>query len=374
MAFIPSVIKLISGRAGKVIFIDFLFIFHTFWAFIVIAYYHGANVSIESGGIHMLEFLGSYLIARTSITNQQTFRAVCWTAFSVVTILVPFALIESISGIHIIKEIGATLTGTDFSSSIGSRLGLHRAYGSFDHPILFGTFSASVLGLAWYQAIPLVGLPRPRKIAKWSSFIATFLSLSSGALTALMTQLGLIFWNYRTRVQANRWRKLGILILLLYVITDLISNRSGIQVFLSYLTFSPETAYNRIIIFEYGIQDVWRNPWLGIGFNTWTRPDWMHSTSMDNFWLVQAVTFGIPGFLSLVFPILVLLYKNWEGMPPRMAILRRGWSISMIGIIVAACTVHLWNALFVYFAFLIGMGVWFQFIHRSTSISRHEHG
>src|SRR5690606_32529254 len=116
---------------------------------------------------------------------------------------------------------------------------------------------------------------------------------------ALITQFMLLVWDRKTRHIQSRWKIFCAIGLAMYVCVDLISNRSAMKVFLSYLTFSPGTAYNRIIIFEWGIQDVWRNPMLGIGFNVWTRPEWMHSTSMDNFWLVQAVTFGIPGFLTI---------------------------------------------------------------------------
>jgi H+/Cl- antiporter ClcA len=37
---------------------------------------------------------------------------------------------------------------------------------------------------------------------------------------------------------------------------------------------------------------------------------------------------------------------------------RHAWAFTLFGITVAAATVHLWNALFVLFLFLIGSGAW----------------
>ena len=37
---------------------------------------------------------------------------------------------------------------------------------------------------------------------------------------------------------------------------------------------------------------------------------------------------------------------------------RHAWAFTLFGITVAAATVHLWNALFVLFLFLIGAGAW----------------
>ena len=37
---------------------------------------------------------------------------------------------------------------------------------------------------------------------------------------------------------------------------------------------------------------------------------------------------------------------------------RHAWALTIFGITIAAMTVHLWNALFVLFMFLIGAGMW----------------
>lgn len=237
-------------------------------------------------------------------------------------------------------------------------MGLSRAFGPMDHPILLGVFVSSVFGIAWLRIFPRLGRPRPKKKLALGVALAALASLSSGATASLMTQITLLVWEAKTRAIRHRWRLFGFLLLFLYVVIDLFSNRTPMKVLLHYLTFSAETAYGRIEIFEWGMADVMRNPFMGIGFNEWTRPHWK-SASMDNFWLLQAVTFGIPGFLTFALIPLFVLTLGWKRLPPRLTRLRMAWAISMIGLILAGCTVHFWNNLFAYYAFFVGLGGWF---------------
>ena len=81
---------------------------------------------------------------------------------------------------------------------------------------------------------------------------------------------------------------------------------------------------------------------------------------MDNFWLVTAVRYGIPALLLLLGLLLGLVYAagRRKGLPPEWRRARHAWAFTLFGITVAAATVHLWNALFVLFLFLIGAGAW----------------
>jgi hypothetical protein len=84
------------------------------------------------------------------------------------------------------------------------------------------------------------------------------------------------------------------------------------------------------------------------------------SDSMDNFWLVTAVRYGLPALLLLLALLLGLLWAAGQrkDLPPEWKRARHAWAFTLFGITVAAATVHLWNALFVLFLFLIGAGAW----------------
>lgn len=360
VTFVPCLFRLLQGGAGSIGLVDVLVMAHVVWCYIVFAVHHGGSVALESGGIRMLELGGAYLIARVYIVDERSFRGAVAVLLALLSLLLPFVLVESLTGYHAIRDTASRIMGSgSFSTGIDRRFGLARAFGPFDHPILMGVFAASAFGLTRLRGLPRVGLPRGRRFPVIATIGTALSSVSSGALAALIAQIGLLVWERFTRHISGRWKILSLLVFIAYMAVDVISNRSGYHVFLHYLTFSQHTAYNRIIIFRYGIQDVWNNPLLGIGFNVWSKPSWMHSTSMDNFWLVQAVTFGLPGFFTVATAVILILSARWDVLPPRLARLRAGWTISVIGMVVAACTVHFWNNLFSYFFLLIGAGSWF---------------
>jgi len=357
--FIPCLIKLGKRNVPKFGLIDTLIISHLVWSFMSLVVHHDISIAIESGGIRFLELAGAFLVARTLIIDPKTFRGTFALLTLLVIFLAPITLLETFTGNHLIKNIASALSGKNFASSIDTRFGFHRAYGPFDHPILYGVFVASLFGITWFDPSRLYNRKSKNKFRMVIIFVAACTSVSSGAIASLMTQLILSFWEFFTRKVAHRWLKLFLIWLSIYLVIDLISNRSGMKVLLSYLTFSEGTAYFRVLIFDYGIQEVWRHPIFGIGFNDWIRPAWMHSGSMDNFWLLQAVTFGIPAFITIALPTILLLAKNWKNFPKELHSLRVGWNISLFGLVLAACTVHLWNSLFVYFGFFLGTGMWF---------------
>ena len=145
-----------------------------------------------------------------------------------------------------------------------------------------------------------------------------------------------------------------------WTLVSLLSNRTPIKVFLTYLTFSPGTAYNRLLVWEYGCAEAMRHPLLGIGLGDWERPAWMYSGSMDNFWLATAVRYGLPALLSLVGILLALRIKLalLRKTTPEIRRCRTAWMIMIASLSVAGFTVHYWNALFCLFCFLLGSGVW----------------
>lgn len=351
--FIPILIRFASGKAGRILLSDFFILFYAIWCFVVLSYHHGIGVGLESGGVAALEVLGAYGIARAYITSQAHFRGANRLLTFGVLLLAPITIFESLNGFHVVRELSSAIMGFSFSSSIEPRYGLHRAFGPFDHPILYGVFAASLLSYSLYEALfasrtvrfclsPLIG-------------IAAMTSVSSGAFATLLVQLLLAAWDHATRRIPMRWWILVMALTCVYVGIDLASNRSALKVFLTYLTMSPGTAYGRTIIFDWGMKNVWANPILGIGFNDWFRPAWMISGSMDNFWLYQAVTYGIPGFL-LLFGATALMLTKSSSESAKSGSLRMAWTLSMTAMIVAGCTVHFWNSLLVYFLFQLGSG------------------
>ncbi len=354
----PCLIMWISGRVGKIRAADVLMILHTLWATIALIVLHGFETGTEPAGIYFIEVMGAYLVSRCFIRSRYDFEALVHTLFLISVILIPLTALESIAGIRVFNKLVGAIATAPTLYYIEPRLGMDRAYGPFSHPILYGVFCASILGLAYY----VLGRARTRFAAALRAglvAIATFFSLSSGPFVALAVQFILMIWNRVTRRIRRRWALLGVGIAIAYVIVDLYSNRAPLEVFISYLTFNVHNSYVRIAIWDYGTAELMRNPVFGIGFNDWVRPYWMGG-SIDNFWLVMAIRSGFPGVILFAAAMVLLCFKigGLRQLDPIVYDYRMGWLISVIGVAIAGGTVHLWDAVFCYFIFLLGSGVW----------------
>jgi hypothetical protein len=334
LAFVPLLLRMV--RENRLNAADYLITAHALWALLALCLYGGLASGIESGGIYIVESLGAYLVGRMAV----------------------FALPESLTGIHFLREASRAVMGGSALPIIEPRLGLHRAFGSFDHPILYGVFAASTFAAAYYvigkerlkmRALAVLGL-----IAG-----STFVSLSAGPFVALACQGLVLGWDRITKGIQLRWSILISGILLLWVAVTLASNRGFVKVFISYFTFSPQSAYNRTLIWDYGSAEVARHPLFGIGLGDWIRAPWM-SDSMDNFWLLTAVRYGLPALMFLVGAIIYIGIKQAQmvSRDKELNRFRMGWVAIMVGLAVSGVTVHFWNALFAYFFFLIGTGAW----------------
>ena len=358
LLFVPCFLSWISGSADRIHFADILILFSALWGAIALSVNARFEEAIEPAGILLIETFGSYLLARTLIRGQEDFEFMVRMFFWTVLFLTPFAMFEAITGRPIILEAIRSVFPVIGNSNIGTRMGLYRAQVLFEHPILYGSFCASGFGLAYY-VIAYKKSSLGKLGPTLAVTLAAFLSVSAGALASVVVQVLVLLWDKVTRAIINRWRLFGILSVCAYFLVDLISNRSPFHVFVTYLTFNTGSAYNRILIWDHGSAEVLRHPLFGIGFNDWVRPYWM-SSSMDNFWLVVAVRYGLPSLLGLAIGIILIMRSIGRAklQSEQFDSYRTGLIIALVGMIVAGCTVHYWNALYSWFMFLVGSGVW----------------
>lgn len=359
--FFPAVIGWMFGKAGLKRKADYYVIAFTIWTQIALIVDDGFNESIEAVGMQAIETLGAYFLGRTFVRTKFQYRAMCRSFLIVLTILLPFAFLEATLNrplmIEITSKVWKTLAGV-FTDRPG-RLGLRRAQVSFEHPILFGLFASYGYGLCGY------GMEKKKfgfmALARVIIPVAnTFFSLSTGAFLAVGTQILFTAWEFITRTIAARWKILLGLVVAAYVTVDSLSNRSPFQVFVTYMTFDQATSYNRVLIWNFGTKQVWLTPYFGIGHTgDWVRPWWMHP-SMDNFWLVQAVQHGVLAFVLIAVAIGYMLRDICIAKikSPEILNMRLGWMFAMISMFVAICSVHLWNATYVFFMFMLGAGMW----------------
>jgi O-Antigen ligase len=357
ITFIPAVVTLVSGRAGKVTSIDFFFFAATAWAALSLFVNTNFGDVYQTAAIFFFETFGSYLIARVYVSSFQQFYKFVKVLLVVFLILLPFAMIETFGhknlALLVLGSIGTSYKIID----IGARMGLYRAQVTFEHPILWGVFASSMFGILTYTMGQ--GKSVLSSILGVLTSLATISSMSSGALVSLATQLIVVAWDVFTKTIKNRWRLLGGIMTALYIIVDLISTRSPFQVFITYLTFSAQSSYNRVNIWTFGTAEVWRHPFFGIGLGDWIRPRYM-SASMDNFWLATTVRYGLPTFIFFTLGIVGLMRRMGKANLTEgpMINARTGLMATYVGIILSGCTTHYWNEMYCWVMFLFGLGHW----------------
>lgn len=340
--------------------VDLMMLSATIWAAIALVVSENFNAAIEPIGIITLQLFGAYLIGRVLVRNKKTLLVVVKFHLLAVVIMLPFAIMESLTATPYYLNFFAKFGPTYGNVVMEARLGLDRAQAGFEHPILYGVFCASgfTLAFAGFKSLR-------QKVVRWAAAglitVSTFVSLSTGALLALTTQLGVICWGAIFRKSPKRWKVLGSIVATLYITVDILSNRTPFHVFVDYLTFNQGSAYNRILIWKFGTAEVARHPIFGLGMHLeeWERPSYM-SPSMDNFWLVIALSYGLPAFFMLAGGLILLLFRagSRRELDIETANLRMGIIVSLIGVFFGICSVHLWNATFCWFLFLAGSGVW----------------
>jgi len=357
---LPMLAQLLMGRYGRILVTDVLFLLHILWATLALAINNPGQVVQQIGSVGM-EFIGGYLMGRAYIRTPESFAALCRWGVVLVVASLPLALYETKTGHPIVLEFMRKLGITGMGiSHMEPRMGLNRVQAIFAHPIHYGLFCSVALSLA-FVALHDVSSTIWRFISAAIVGFCGFLALSSGALLAIALQIALIAWSIVFARLPWRWWLLVGNFVLAYIVIDLLSNRTPLSVFMSYATFSAHNAYWRSIIFEWGMKNIWAHPIFGIGLNDWVRPWYMRSGSMDNFWLVMGVRYGIPGFLLLAagyaWAVFGLMRRNFND-DPVLSRFRRAWMFTFLGLSFTMTTVHIWTSIYSFVFFMFGAGMW----------------
>ncbi|MEZ5885394.1 MAG: O-antigen ligase family protein [Paracoccaceae bacterium] len=357
---LPLSARLFSGEYGRVLAVDIFFFLHIMWATVAIAVNNPSRV-VENVGSTAVEFLGGYLVARAYIRTPDQFEKLIKALVIIIILLLPFGLPELKTGKPVIPTFIESLPGLSSVEDIDNpkRLGMERVQNVFAHPIHYGLFCSVAFTLL------LLGLHERLSLFKRIAgcliiFAGVFISLSSGALLAVLLQVGLLIWALALWRVPNKWLILLGLMALAYVTIDLLSNRTPMKVIMSYATFSAQTAYYRANINEWGMFNVRQNPIFGLGLRNWIRPAYMQKGSVDDFWLVIAMKFGIPGFLLLAIGYFHGLFKVGLAsldFSARATRLRLAWVITFCGLSFTLTTVHVWTAMYSFVFFIFGAGI-----------------
>lgn len=365
--FVPMLIKLLSGAAGRIRGVDIAMAAYGLWACLGLIVNDGL-ARAPLGIITFVDLFGGWLVGRTLIRSAADFRIFVRAMIWACVVMFPVALLEFLTNFNLLQEIFRPIFDTFRKgwTSYG-RLGFERVMAGFAHPILYGVFCSIAVATSYYVYRHL-----KTKAVLLAGFLVfmTFMSLSAGPFLAAILQVGLITWG---RITRNAWKPLAWMVVVSYVVVDLLSNRTPITIAINYVTFNAATAWYRVAQWKYGIQEVWANPLFGIGLGDWSRPHWLGS-SVDNFWLLTTMRGGIPVFLLLVGGLALLIFRlvRLRNLSNEADAIRTGYLITVCGVALSLATVHVWGALGIFIMMFFGSGAWLLDAEGTTADDRDE--
>lgn len=356
LVFIPMALWRLATRPDcRLHLYDIPFFGLALWQTFVFAY-HAGQPGFVYGGSWSLESLGAYTIARAYIRDLETLQAALRVVFISIIAAALIATLDTLTGSYFIHDVLRSTFGGEPMPPMEFRKGLARAASTFDHPIHYGTYCATLFALLW--------MSEPDK--KWRYIraavlaVAALLAMSSAPLLSLGLQVGFMIWHkYTLRVFMRTQITLAILIGL-YVGVLMVSARSPAQLLISLATFDPWTGLYRLAIWEHGLENLWNSFWFGIGMADWERPAWMVSSTIDAYWLVLPLRTGAPAFLLLVTGIGLIAYgvvsRGRTSRDPLRRDMAAGWLMSLLAICLLGATVHFWNVPHALLYFFLGLG------------------
>jgi len=349
--------RMMSGKAFRIHAFDILILVYAVWTGVTFTLHHGSD-GIPYGGSLALECAGGYLVARVWVRDLQVFRAVISLLVASIVVTALIALPETLLHQPFAHQFMHALTGVHHHAQTEVRMGFNRAYGTFDHPIHLGTYCSSLLALVWFSSEGHI-----QRMKRAAILIgATLLGLSSAPMLGIGVQLGWIMWDRASRGIGQRAMMTAATIGFLYAGAMVVANRTPIAFIATTLTLNAQTGYYRMLIWDYGVDNVLASPWIGIGLNDWMRPSWMPAETIDTYWLIITMRSGLPATCMLVVALGLLISAIWRSMrrlrDKRLKRIAAGWVFSFIAFALVAATVHLWNVQHTYFYFFVGLAGW----------------
>jgi len=342
-------------HAPRVIVLDLCMLFYILWTGVAIYHNHGSSRLIFILN-QTVTLFGAYMLGRVLVRDAASYRLMFTVLFWILVALLPFALVELLLSKSILAMVFG-LPGASGGGLGGYRLGLRRVTSVFPHPILFGVFCSILVSNFFYVFYERT---RTRLARTLLAVMMTFISLSTGPNLSQLGQLVLIAWERLFRIFVTKWAVLTVSVITLLAVLQL-GYPGGLYAFLvENLAFNQTSGWGRLEILVYGSQSVARHPVFGIGLAPWNGP-WWRTTSVDNFWMVTAIRYGLPAlaffWAGLAWHAVRIMSRG--GLTEQQTSYRKGYIFAAAGTIVALAAVHVWASVAIFILFYIGAGAWF---------------
>ncbi len=366
---IPAALYMISrGLRGQIRlgWIDALIVAATAWVCFALFMTTEAAEAFTAAFAQTTDIALAYFFGRFTIRSLRDLRTFLIMMAPGLFFVSAILVLESVSHQLIIQKFFSLITGRPIIYRADPRLGLFRAPGPFPHPILAGVFLVSFLPL--YVLAGVRGWP---KILGGIAAVCSFFTVSSAALLGLVVGGALIVYDWLSERIANlSWQFFFTMTAIVIFLAELGTKSGTYSLILRFASLNSVSSYNRVLIWEYGTKSVAKHPWFGIGYAEFERPSWM-SASMDHFWLLVAVRFGLlPSVLiGLATALAVMGLARASMLPASPADKRalRAVAISLGVFAFGIVSVALWLAPHIWFFMLIGLSVSIAATHQQQA-------
>jgi len=354
VAAIAGLKKMVGGRYRFVI-PDLFVALTAFWMILAPANVEGLEAALTHAGPDVLELCGAYLLTRFLFNDPGEVVEFSILLSRVIACVAIIGMLEELPGYYVIHTVARQLTGfggADLNEwPARYRLGLLRATGTIEHPILYGYICLIGLILAISSSAKF------RKLTSICCGLGLVLSFSSGPLQAAVLALGLIIYDRTTVSVPFRWAALSVVGVAIAAAVFLISE-SPVNYMIAHFTLDPGTGFYRIWLWDNVFAAVSHSPWFGLGYGRLSGVPAMVNNSIDSIWLVLSIHSGIPGAVFFFLLLLAAAVVPARDGPARLTReadrLASAISILIIATIYTGITVDFWGQPWILIGLLIG--------------------
>lgn len=349
-----SAAQVVSGKL-RLVWPDIAVVVATCWIVLSLYLTTGGTEALTASISQACDIGFAYLFARCTFRSLRDVRIFLILLAPGLALMGGLIAVESVTKTNIIQPFFASITGNPVTGRSTERMGLMRARGGFPHAILAGIFLASFLSL-----YVLSGIRRLPWLMGVFAALMSFFTVSSAALLALVFGSALIFYNWLSeRYSQLSWKLFFLVSAMGILFLESVSNSGSFNLIIRYASLNTGSAYNRVLIWRYGTQNVEQSPWFGIGYADWKRPDWMVA-SIDHYWLLLAIQYGVivPILIAIATVLGVVALMRRSTLSNAVdARFQRGIVIALSVFALGAISVALWLEVQVWYFVLLGLAV-----------------
>jgi hypothetical protein len=311
--------------------------------------------SWSSGFALVVEFLGGYIVARAFFFGRPAVQAFVGALKFVAVVVIALAALEHLTQHIVTYNVVAALWGLP-SFTPEYRYGLLRAFSTFPHPILYGTFCVVAGAIFLYSERSFLG----RFLYTGGCFFGCVLAVSSAPLISFMIVISVYFYDRIMRRYSWRWDALVTGLCVLLVAVFALANKP-VSWIVSHLTLDPSTGYFRVATWDSAFYYIGLSPYVGFGFEAHGMiGDFFGNASVDSVWLALALRFGIPAIVFLFLSNVATFYRSGSTgvsrqTDPYMSRMRTAFTLVLIVFMFAGLTVHYWNNIWMFWGICIGI-------------------